>query len=118
MPRLDADPSRAGGALYRRRHSLAHILAQAVLEVRPKAQLGFGPPVDTGFYYDFLLDRPLEEGELRDLERRMKKLLKRGQSFERMELDFDAAGALPAERGPPVHGGEPPAPPARQAEPR
>ena len=39
--------------LYKLRHSLAHILAEAVLQLRPDAKLGFGPPVDNGFYYDF-----------------------------------------------------------------
>ena len=45
--------------LYRIRHSLAHVLAQAVLEIRPEAKLGFGPPVENGFYYDFDLEDPL-----------------------------------------------------------
>ena len=44
--------------LYKIRHSLAHILAQAVLEIRPNAKLGFGPPIDYGFYYDFDLTEP------------------------------------------------------------
>ena len=39
--------------LYRIRHSLAHILAQAVIQKYPNVKLGFGPPVETGFYYDF-----------------------------------------------------------------
>ena len=39
--------------LYKIRHSLAHVLAQSVLQVRPKAKLAVGPPIDTGFYYDF-----------------------------------------------------------------
>lgn len=42
-------------ALYRIRHSLAHVLAQAVLELRPGSTLGFGPPIADGFYYDFIL---------------------------------------------------------------
>ena len=101
MPRLDADPRRQGDALYRRRHSLAHVLAQAVLQVRPGAQLGFGPPVDNGFYYDFLLDTPLEESDLPDVERRMKRLLKRGQTFEHLEMDCEDAVKLLQERGQP-----------------
>ena len=39
--------------LYKIRHSLAHVLAQAVLELRPGSTLGFGPPIRDGFYYDF-----------------------------------------------------------------
>ena len=39
--------------VYKIRHSLAHIMAQAVLRIRPEAKMGFGPPVEGGFYYDF-----------------------------------------------------------------
>ncbi len=51
MNKLDTNSN-----LYKIRHSLAHVLAQAVLEIRPSAKLGFGPPVENGFYYDFALD--------------------------------------------------------------
>jgi threonyl-tRNA synthetase len=47
--------------LYRIRHSLAHVMAQAVLELRPGSTLGFGPPIDDGFDYDFILSEPLNE---------------------------------------------------------
>src|SRR4051812_29633049 len=47
--------------LYRVRHGFAHVLAMAVLKLRPNAKLGFGPPIDDGFYYDFVLDEPLSE---------------------------------------------------------
>ena len=48
-------PGDASGAdqLHRIRHSLAHVMAQAVLELRPGSSLGFGPLIDDGFYYDF-----------------------------------------------------------------
>ena len=45
--------------LYKVRHSLAHVMAQAVLEMRPGSTLGFGPPIQDGFYYDFILTEPL-----------------------------------------------------------
>lgn len=77
--------------LYRLRHSLSHVLAQAVLQVRPKAQLGFGPPVRTGFYYDFLLEEPLSEDDLPDLEKRMRRILQEGQDFIREDLEGEAA---------------------------
>jgi len=101
VARLDADPERKNDPLYRRRHSLAHVLAQAVLESRPGTQLGFGPPVDTGFYYDFLFHEPLEEAELGELERRMRKLLAGGARFEREEHDFAAAVRLLEAQGQP-----------------
>ena len=72
--------------LYKIRHSLAHILAQAVLEIRPNAKLGFGPPIESGFYYDFDLIDPLSSEDLPKIEKRMRKIIKAGQYFEREEL--------------------------------
>ena len=62
--------------LYKIRHSLAHVLAQAVLEIRPSAKLGFGPPIDNGFYYDFDLEEPLTPEDLPKLEKRMRHIIK------------------------------------------
>jgi len=45
--------------LNRMRHSAAHVLAEAMVELFPDAELGIGPPIDTGFYYDFRLPRSL-----------------------------------------------------------
>ena len=49
--------------LYRMRHSAAHIMAQAVVEMIPEAKLAIGPPIDSGFYYDFLLPRSVSADE-------------------------------------------------------
>jgi threonyl-tRNA synthetase len=62
--------------LHNLRHSLAHVLASAVLEMFPKAQLGVGPVIETGFYYDFLLPRPLTPEDTKKLEKRMRELVK------------------------------------------
>lgn len=78
--------SAADPQLTKIRHSLAHLLAQAVLEIQPNARLGFGPPIDTGFYYDFDLDTPLTPEDLVTLEKRMKHLIRIQQSFVREEL--------------------------------
>lgn len=72
--------------LYRLRHSLAHVLAQAVLEYRPGSTLGFGPPIADGFYYDFILSEPITEADFPELERRMKRILKGRQNFYCEEL--------------------------------
>jgi threonyl-tRNA synthetase len=72
--------------LYRVRHSSAHILAQAVLEVFPDAKLAIGPPIATGFYYDFDLPRPLTPEDLSDLEERMRRIVKLNAPFTRFEL--------------------------------
>ena len=79
--------------LYRVRHSLAHVMAQAVLEMREGSTLGFGPPIKDGFYYDFILTAPITETDFPELERRMKKILKKGQRFYREELPIDEAMA-------------------------
>jgi threonyl-tRNA synthetase len=78
-------------ALYQIRHSLSHVLAQAVLELRPGTTLGFGPPIKDGFYYDFILSAPLTEEDFPEIEQRMRKILKKGQRFDREELPKEAA---------------------------
>lgn len=65
------------------RHSVAHVLAQAVQDLYPEAKLGIGPPIDNGFYYDFLLPEALTPDDLRRIETRMRQIMKRGQRFER-----------------------------------
>ena len=62
----------ADDQLYRIRHSLAHILAQAVMELRPGTKLGFGPPIEDGFYYDFILPTPITEQDFSEIEKKMK----------------------------------------------
>ena len=57
----------------RMRHSAAHVLAEAMVELMPEAELGIGPPIDTGFYYDFRLPRPLTADDLVWLDERMRK---------------------------------------------
>ena len=68
------------------RHSSAHILAQAVLNLYPDAQYGVGPSIENGFYYDFLFSKPLKESDLLDIELEMKKIVKSSQNFIRSEI--------------------------------
>jgi len=68
--------------LARMRHSAAHVLAEAMLELMPDAELGIGPPIDTGFYYDFRLPRPLTQDDLTWLEERMRTSIKRHHTFQ------------------------------------
>lgn len=65
------------------RHSCAHVLAQAVQEEFPGTKLGIGPAIDNGFYYDFDVVDPFTPEDLKKLEKRMKKIIKSGQRFER-----------------------------------
>jgi threonyl-tRNA synthetase len=75
------------------RHSTAHVLAQAVQEVFPEAKLGIGPPITDGFYYDFDVERPFTPDDLAELEKRMIKIIKSGQRFERRVVSDDEARA-------------------------
>ena len=65
------------------RHSCAHVLAQAVQQLFPKAKLGIGPPVTDGFYYDFDVETPFTPDDLKKIESAMKKIVKSGQRFSR-----------------------------------
>ncbi|MDN5934290.1 MAG: threonine--tRNA ligase, partial [Pseudonocardia sp.] len=69
------------------RHSAAHVLAQAVQQLRPDAKLGIGPPVVDGFYYDFDVEVPFTPEDLTRLESAMKKIIKAGQRFSRRRYD-------------------------------
>ena len=73
-------------ALHILRHSSAHILAQAVLNLYPDAQYGVGPSIENGFYYDFLFSKPLKESDLLDIELEMKEIVKSSQNFIRSEI--------------------------------
>jgi threonyl-tRNA synthetase len=74
--------------LHNLRHSLAHVLASAVVEMFPKSQLGVGPVIDNGFFYDFLLPRPLTPEDIKKLEKRMRELVKSKLAFERNEMSI------------------------------
>jgi len=97
----DAAADQSDDSLYRIRHSLAHVLAQAVLELRPGSTLGFGPPIDNGFYYDFILPEPLSEEDFPQIEKKMKFIIKQNQRFEREDLSRADAMARLDEMGEP-----------------
>ena len=73
------------------RHSAAHVLAQAVQALNPKAKLGIGPPVTDGFYYDFDVEEPFTPDDLRQLEKQMQKIIQSGQRFMRRVTDDASA---------------------------
>ena len=86
-------------ALYRMRHSCAHLLAAAVQSLWPEAKFGVGPAVKFGFYYDILLPTPLGPPELQKIEKRMRELRNKKHPFIRQELQIDEAIAEMARRG-------------------
>ena len=80
--------------LHTIRHSTAHVLAQAVLDLYPGATFAIGPPIEHGFYYDFELPDggTFTDADLERIEARMREIIAADQPFERMEVD--AADAL------------------------
>ncbi|SDA24204.1 threonyl-tRNA synthetase [Ruminococcus sp. YE71] len=89
--------SKAGAETFR--HTASHLLAQAVKNLYPDAKLARGPATDTGFYYDFEVEKPFAPEDLTKIEAEMKKLAKEGFELERFELPFDEAVKLMEERG-------------------
>ncbi|PLS30951.1 threonine--tRNA ligase [Bifidobacterium margollesii] len=65
------------------RHSATHVMAQAVQQIRPDAKLGIGPVIKNGFYYDFDVDEPFTPADLKDIEKRMQRIIKSSQTFRR-----------------------------------
>ena len=74
-----------GEALYRLRHSAAHVLATAVTELFPEVKVAGGPPIDTGFYYDFARQQPFTPDDLARIEARMREIIAANQPFEYSE---------------------------------
>lgn len=73
------------------RHSTAHVLAQAVQRIRPQADLGIGPPVTDGFYYDFGVDKPFTPEDLKAIEKEMQRIVREGQRFTRRVVSDEEA---------------------------
>jgi threonyl-tRNA synthetase len=77
--------------LYKIRHSAAHIMAQAVLEMFPDAKYTIGPPVENGFYYDFDLPRNLTPEDLEKIEKRMRQIVQGKHEFKKKVISADEA---------------------------
>ena len=75
------------------RHSATHVMAQAVQEIRPDAKLGIGPVIKDGFYYDFDVEQPFTPDDLKEIEKRMKRIIKSSQRFQRRVVSEDEARA-------------------------
>lgn len=74
-----------------KRHTLAHLLAAATLELYPDTKLTLGPAIDTGFYYDMEFSKPLTDSDLPKIEEKMKKLLPKWTEFAHKEVSADEA---------------------------
>ena len=93
-----AAPDHAANALdayrHRMRHSAAHIMADAVLQLFPEAKVGIGPPTADGFYYDFEVARPFTPEDLERIEALMRDTIRADVPFIREELSRDAANGM------------------------
>ena len=92
----DRSGASSDDALFLLRHSAAHVMAEAIQRVVPGVQLVYGPPVETGFYYDirFPEDRPLKEGDFEAIE---KEWCAAGHKFQhvRKRRTYDEANVVP-----------------------
>ncbi|MBD8012504.1 threonine--tRNA ligase [Microbacterium sp. Re1] len=75
------------------RHSTAHVLAQAVQRIRPQSNLGIGPPITDGFYYDFGVEEPFTPEDLKAISKEMQRIIREGQRFTRRVVSEDEARA-------------------------
>ncbi|MFO7918004.1 MAG: threonine--tRNA ligase [Anaerolineae bacterium] len=80
------------------RHSASHVMAEAVLDMFPKAKLGIGPAIEDGFYYDFDLPRPLTPEDLEEIKGRMKESIEAEKEFVRQEISKEEARELFADQ--------------------
>src|SRR4030042_3800348 len=74
-----------------KRHSLAHLMAAAILELFPKASFGVGPTIQNGFYYDFILPEKITDADLPKIEKKIRELISKNLAFERKEIGLDEA---------------------------
>jgi len=75
------------------RHSTAHVLAQAVQRIKPQTNLGIGPPITDGFYYDFGTDAPFTPDDVKAIKKEMERIVREGQRFVRRVVSDDEARA-------------------------
>ena len=83
------------------RHSMAHVLAQAVKRLYPDAKLAIGPPIEEGFYYDFDVEEPFTPEDLERISEEMERIIKEKHQFRRFELPRDEAREKLEEMGEP-----------------
>lgn len=88
---LSVVTNKSDEALPLLRHSTAHLLAQAVKQLFPSAQVSIGPVIDDGFYYDFDYERSFTPEDLVTIEARMKELAEQGIALSRSTIDRDEA---------------------------
>ena len=81
-------------SLQMMRHSCAHVLAAAVVQLYPRTKLGIGPAIENGFYYDFKFEKPITDSDLPKIEKEMKKIIQANFPFEKKETIITKAKKL------------------------
>src|SRR3989475_13195620 len=99
MAKTGRKPDPGDEKLYALRHSAAHVMAGAALELFPGAKFGFGPPIQDGFYYDFDLPRPLTPDDLGKIEAKMHDVVKHDAPFQHREMTVPEALEFFGQRG-------------------
>ena len=80
------------------RHSMAHVMAEAVLKLFPGSKIAIGPSIDTGFYYDFELTRPITQDDLAEIEKEMRRIVSGNHDFVRKEVSREEAKQIFADQ--------------------
>ena len=80
--------------LFTMRHSLAHVLAKALMSLHPKTKLTIGPAIEDGFYYDIDLDESILPEEFPVIEKKMREIINKGEKFERKVVSREEAAKL------------------------
>lgn len=80
--------------LHKVRHSMSHVMAEAVLQMFPKAQIAIGPAIDNGFYYDFDLPRALTQEDLEEISERMRAIISEDKAFKRNVVSREQARSM------------------------
>ncbi|HWH31053.1 MAG TPA: threonine--tRNA ligase [Egibacteraceae bacterium] len=95
---VEAIPAASEEGRHILRHSVAHIMAQAVTDLFPGTKFAIGPPITDGFYYDFDVAEPFKPEDLERIEDRMHEIIRENQAFRRRELSADEARELFADQ--------------------
>lgn len=85
--------------LFAIRHSAAHVMAEAICRLWPEARLAYGPPLDTGFYYDISLETPISSDDFPRIQKEMGRIIAEKRPFRRVEFDVSDGMARLREEG-------------------
>lgn len=77
--------------LQKSRHSLAHVLAKALVSLYPNTKLAIGPAIEDGFYYDIELDKSITANDFQDIEKKMKEIINKGEKFKKKVVTKEEA---------------------------